>query len=124
MVFSDSARRTIEAFARQLKIEARPASDGSYSFAFDRSGDLTFTPARAGERTVVSLARRPLAMNETVERQALQLAGPDPTTGRFLHAGTTRDGSVVFAVSIGDNEFDLPILDTCLQRLLQAQSAL
>ncbi|MBC8129910.1 MAG: hypothetical protein H7Y08_06270 [Rhizobiaceae bacterium] len=124
MAFSDRASQTIGLFAGSLGLSATPAADGSFSFAFERSGLLTLTASEDGERCLASLAKRPVRLDERVERRVIELAGPDPSTRRFLSAGLDRGGSVVVAVSIDDDELDLPILEACLQQLISAQSAI
>jgi type III secretion system chaperone SycN len=123
MSFSAPVSRTIEAFAAQLGLPTSPAADGSHTFVFNRSGSLTFTAAEP-RRVVISLSRRIDVMNETVERRILSLAGPDVNGRHFVHAGTTRDGSAVFAISLDEGRVDLPAIEVCLQQLLAAQSAL
>lgn len=122
-MFSPRAIQTIESFASSLDLPARPASDGSYSFVFQRSGTLTFTPSSEGNRVLASLSRMPSRLNEGVERTIMGLAGPDITTQRCLSVGLGRDGSVICAVAIDDEELDLPSVESCLQQLLTAQSA-
>ncbi|KAB0676835.1 hypothetical protein [Aureimonas leprariae] len=123
MSFTPAARRTIEGFAAQLGVETREAADGSHSFRFDRSGQLTFT-AGANGRAVISLARRPDVAGEATERRVLGLARPDAGGRSFLHAGMTRDGTVIFALAMDEADLDLPAIETALQRLLAAQAAI
>ena len=124
MAFSTQALRALEAFAASVGLPLVPASDGSYSFVFQRSGTLTLTSAGDGQRTVLSLAVRPLRLDEEVEQRLLQLAGPDFTTERFMAAGLTRTGDAMFAVSIDDSEISLPTLETCMQQLFAARAAI
>lgn len=118
--FAPGPRLVVEAFAGSLGLPAVPARDGSYSFAFARSGLLTLTAAPDG-RTLVSLARQPARPGRDTEARALAAARPDPTTGRFLHAGLAADGSLVFVLALEPAEFDLPALDACLQQLVAVQ---
>lgn len=121
---SEASGRTIERFAAQLGIEARPASDGSYSFRFDRSGDLSFTPSRSGRHVVVNLQCEKPGLDRTSQYRALQMAGPDASTGRFLHVGMLGETGIVLAVVLDESELDLPLIETSIQALLTAQSAL
>lgn len=122
--FSDAAGRTIERFAQQLGLEVQPASDGSYSFHFARSGDLSFTPSRSGARVVVNLRRDIAGLDRATQYRALQMAGPDATTGRFLHVGMLGETGIVLAVVIDEAELDLPLIETAIQSLLTVQSSL
>src|SRR4051794_6859335 len=117
MAFSTQALRAVESLAASLGLPLVPASDGSYSFMFEQSGRLSLTSAAAGDRTVVSLSMRPHRLDEEVEQRLLALAGPDITSNRLLSTGVTRDGSVIFAVSVDDGEMSLPMLETCMQQL-------
>lgn len=124
MAFSVHALRSIEAFAASMELTAQPARDGSFTFVFERSGSLSLTSSDDGAETLVSLARQPTRSDPAIERRALAVAGLDPTTNRFLHAGLARDGSIVFAQAIADTAFDLPALEACLQRLIAAHDAI
>lgn len=106
-----------------MGLSAHPAVDGSYSFVFERSGTLTLTSARDGERTVISLLTGLVRLDREVEEQLFSIAGPDITTGRFLSAGLTRDGDALFAVSADDAEMDVPTLEVCMQQLFAARAA-
>jgi len=119
---SAASRDTIAAFAGQLGLPLPASPDGSYSFAFQQSGLVTFTAADGSDRVVMSLAR-PIGTSEASEERLLQLAGPDRTTGRFLHAGLARDGSALLAVSL-DRNFGLPAVEEALQQLLAASRAI
>lgn len=123
MTFSPPALQVLQAFAASLDLPAKPARDGSYSFVFQRSGTLTLTASRDGARVLASLSRMVPRINEDVERRILALAGPDVTTQRLLSAGIGRDGSVIVAVSIDDDELSLPVLETSIQQLMAAQAA-
>lgn len=114
----------IEQFASTLGLPARPARDGSISFVFERAGTLSMTPSADSSRVLMSLARKPVRPDSSVERRALQKAGIDPTSSRFLHAGLASDGTIVMAESFGENELDLPALEGCFARLVQAQDEL
>jgi hypothetical protein len=119
--FSSMARSVVESFAANLGLDARPASDGSYSFVFARSGTVTLTPTADGRRAVISVARRPQRLDADGELRFLGLAGLDPTTSRPIHCGIAPDGSLVVAASLPEGQFDLPRLDSCLQSLFALQ---
>ena len=116
---STRAARSVEAFAASMGLPATPAGDGSYSFRFRRSGTVTITPAANGSRAMFSLAWSPSRADRASERLLLELAGPDPSSGRFIQSGMATDGSFVCAVAIDDNEMDLPVLDQWLRRLME-----
>lgn len=122
MTFSLQAERLIESFAANLGLAARPASDGSYSFVFEQSGTLTFTPSTDGERLFLSLSGKPDRIREDHLERLLSVAGPDISTERFLSAGLTSDNTAIFAVSLEETELNLPTLETCLQQLMEAQA--
>jgi len=124
MAFSSQALQAIQALAASLSLPLAPAADGSYSFVFERSGTLTLTSARDGQRTLLSLAAQPYRLDEDVEQRLLRLAGPDATTDRFLSTGLTRKGEMMFAVSIDDTEISLPMLETCMQQLFAARATI
>lgn len=117
---NSSSLYAIEQFSGSIGLPARPARDGSISFVFERSGTLSMTPSADGSRVLVSLARKPVRPDSAVERRALQKAGIDPTSSQFLHAGIANDGTIVLIMSLGENEFDLPALESCFERLVQA----
>ncbi|WAJ30494.1 hypothetical protein [Antarcticirhabdus aurantiaca] len=124
MAISSRAIQTINAFAASMGVEAAPAADGSYSFVFQRSGTLTLTAASEPGRVLVSLAARPQQLDERLEGELIQLAGPDPSTGRLLSVGVGRGGHVIFAVGLDDDEMDLPAIETCLRQLMAARAVL
>lgn len=124
MAFSNQVVRTIDEFAASMNIVARPAADGSYSFAFQHSGTLTFTSAAAGDATLLSLHVSTSFLNEETEMRLMQLAGPERSTNRFLSVGVTSSGAAMLVVKIGDPEMNLPQIETCLQQLLTARSTI
>lgn len=123
VAFSRQAISTIDEFAASMSIVARPAVDGSYSFAFQRSGTLTFTSTPTGETVLLSLHVSVPFINDETELRLMQLAGPERSTNRVLSVGTTRNGGAMLVVKIGDQEMNLPQIETCLQQLLAARSA-
>lgn len=124
MAFSNQVVRTIDEFAASMSIVARPAADGSYSFAFQHSGTLTFTSTAAGDATLLSLLVSTSFLNEATELRLIQLAGPERSTNRFLSVGMTSSGAAILVVKIGEQEMNLPQIETCLQQLLTARSAI
>lgn len=118
--FSVHALRSIEAFAASMRLPARSARDGSYTFVFERSGTLSLTPAQDGMQVLVSLARRPERSDAALQRRALARAGLNPSTSRFLHAGLGNDGSLIFAIGIHDTALDLPTIEDCFRELVAA----
>jgi hypothetical protein len=123
MAFPERARLAIESFAGNVGLVAVPATDGSYSFAFERSGVLTFTPASDGERTLLSLFAPDHRPGPQADATLIGLAGPEISTGRFLSVGLSRDGGIVLAVSLDNADIDLPAIEECLQQLLAARQA-
>jgi type III secretion system chaperone SycN len=123
MPFSRSALQVVEAFAAGLGLPPRPARDGSFTFAFERLGQLTLTPAQDASRVLVSLARRPARLDAALMQRALARAGFDPTSGRVVHAGLAADDSLVYAASLDEAELDLPTIDGCLQQLAALHDA-
>ncbi|MGQ3214495.1 MAG: hypothetical protein ACT6U0_14155 [Shinella sp.] len=124
MAFSNQVVRTIDAFAASMNIAARAAADGSYSFAFQHSGTLTFTSTPAGDATLLSLHVSTSFLNEEAEFRLMQLAGPERSSGRFLSVGVTSDGGAMLVVKIGEQDMNLPQIETCLQQLLAARAAI
>lgn len=123
MAFPERARLAIESFAANVGLDAAPAGDGSYSFVFERSGVLTFTPASEGERTLLSLSVSGYRSGPRADAALLDLAGPEVSTGRFLSVGLTRDGDVVLAVALDNADIGLPAIEECLQQLISARQA-
>jgi hypothetical protein len=121
--FSPQALTTVEGFCESLELPAFPARDGSYSFVFQRSGMLTITPARDG-RAIVSLARRPERADGPMLKRFFLAAGIDPTTNLALHAGLSKDGSLIYSVDFAVDDFTVPALHACLRNLIAAHDAL
>ncbi|MEM6312186.1 MAG: hypothetical protein AAF754_19330, partial [Pseudomonadota bacterium] len=54
--FSPKSVQAIHDFVDNLRMDkAEPATDGSYNFAFERAGVLSFAPSSDGERAIMSL---------------------------------------------------------------------
>jgi type III secretion system chaperone SycN len=118
MSFSNSTASTIEAFAAALAVPLSPGPDGSVSFVFERSGTLSFTPSTDRRRVLISLAANAAGSTADMAHRALERAGLDPTTNLFVHAGLAADGSIVFAMSLEEEQLDQPVIENCLQRLI------
>ncbi len=123
MAFPERARLAIESFAENVGLDAAPAGDGSYSFAFERSGVLTFTPASDGERTLLSLSAPGYRPGPQADAALIGLAGPEMSAGRFLSVGLTRDGGVLLAVALDNADIGLPAIEECLRQLMAARQA-
>ena len=124
MTFSGQALQAIRALAESMGLPVQPAVDGSFSFVFERSGTLTLTSATSGERTIVSLDAPLDRLDQVAEQQLFSAAGPDLTTGRFLSTGITGDGSALFAVSLDDDDMNLPALEVVMQQLFAARASI
>ncbi len=123
--FSSRASGVIGDFAASLGLAlSQPARDGSYSFAFQQSGLLTFTPSTDGRRVLMSLARRPTRMDEAMEQRAVAAAGYDATAGRMLHTGLAPDGSLLAILDLDDQELDLPTIESAFRTLNARHPAL
>ena len=120
--FSPQARTTVEGFSESLGLPALAARDGSYCFAFQRSGTLTITPA-SDNRVIVSLERRPERTDEALLKRFFLAAGIDPTTNRALHAGLAKDGSLIYSVDFPVDDFTVPALHAGLGTLIEAHDA-
>ncbi|WP_181705353.1 hypothetical protein [Chthonobacter rhizosphaerae] len=121
--FSPQAVSTLSTFAAQLGLDLRLAADGSASFAFERSGLVTFTPA-VDERVVMSLAALPGRAGQAADEALLASAGPDLELDRFVHAGLDREGRHYQAVSFEPDDFDAQAINRCLDRLIDLRRRL
>jgi hypothetical protein len=122
--FSSTAERVVEDFAAGLGLPAIRAPDGTYGFIFERSGTLSLVASEDGRRVIVSVARVPFWSNVVTERCFLDVAGLDATTGALVHAGMAPDGSLVLAMDIDDDKFDLQSIDRSLRRLFELHDSL
>ena len=106
-MLTPAARDTIGRFAAAMDLAPAMAEDGSFSFAFERSGVLTFTGLPIDDRVAISLAR-PSQGHASARRAAfLALAGHDAAAGRCLHAGLTLDGDLVASMVLDAGDFTL-----------------
>ena len=122
--FSQKTLNTISAFTNSMGLPTVPGPDGSFSFLFERSGNLTLTSSQDGDRIVVSLGRAPVAPDAAAQLQFLSKAGRDKTRNRFLNAGVAPDGSFVFVISIEEDDFTLQELEQVLDDLISAHDSL
>lgn len=103
----------VERFAETMNVAAVRSRDGSYSFEFEASGRLSFTPAadRNGHAPLMSLSR-PLSMPAHEALPALLgRAGYDAASDRMIHVGLTRDARAVAWTPLGEGRFELSDLE-------------
>lgn len=122
--FSNASLHAIRSFAERAGIVAIPARDGTFSFAFERSGMLSFVPSEDGEQLLIFMMRTPSYPDPEREIKMLQLAGDDRFTGRPLHAGLTPEGAIVLSFVLDNSNVDVPTILTCVDRLIGAQDEL
>jgi hypothetical protein len=115
--FSMKALQVIDNFAASMGLPAIPASDGSFGFVIDHVGTLSLVASDVGRRVIVGLDRIPFRSDTAMERNLLDLAGFDPTTSTFAHAGMASDGTMILAVDFDEDRFDLQSLDYAVERL-------
>ncbi|MEL6841449.1 MAG: hypothetical protein AAFP85_19370 [Pseudomonadota bacterium] len=117
--FSPKSTQAIHDFVDNLRMESvMPAADGSYSFAFERAGLLSFAPSADGKRAIMSL-RAPTQNRLTADDlvQFLCMAQHDPVTQAPISAGMV-GGDFVLAANIPNDSFDLQRIELCLDRLI------
>lgn len=119
--FSNASLHAIETFAARTGVAAVAAQDGSYSFAFERSGILSFIPSEDGRRLILCMIRKPPYPDPARELRALALAGDDRQTGLTLLAGATAEGALALSFVLHDDEIDVPTVLACIDRLIDAQ---
>lgn len=124
VMFSSASLHAIETFASRIGVPAIPASDGTYSFRFEQSGDLSFMPSLDGKRLVISLVQAQAYADSAREARALSAAGADPVTGYFLYAGMSSEGAIVFSFILNDYEIDTPSVERCINNLINAHARL
>ena len=122
--FSNATLQVIGRFAQEMGIDAVPAADGTFSFAFSHSGTLSLTSSDDGKRVIIGLARQPYMPEAAIELKFFEQAGFDPMTNRFRHAGLSDDGFLIGAVSMHEQEFNLASLDESFQQLIAMHEAL
>lgn len=110
-------------FATSLGLSATPARDGSYSFAFEHNGRLTFAPTQESANALMSLTWHVSRMEPGIQMRFFRLAGLDPTTATHFHTGMTRTEDFVLAIRLHEENFNLPLLDHWLNRLFEIRSA-
>lgn len=123
MPFSPGDLAAIAAFAAQLGVSARPARDGTFSFRFSEAGTLTLTPSADGERSCVTLARRPDRLDAAAMGAILAEAGWDPALGTLVQAGLTADGELLLTVGLARDALSLPAMEAALQALMAKSRA-
>lgn len=106
---SSHAASTVRQFASAMDVDPFEAPDGSFSFAFERSGRLSVVAGNDGV-IVISLTGRLLL--EGLAAMALHAGrgGHDPRTGRVVQTGVTRAGQPVLMLRQPERGFDLPTL--------------
>ncbi len=114
---SPGATSAVSSFAGSLGLEARPASDGSYNFIFERLGTLSIAAAEDGRTAIIALSRQPRTNAATSELSLLAQAGFSMAYNRIVHAALAADGSHVLAVEMDDTALNLPELDDALRVL-------
>ncbi|MDO6966450.1 type III secretion system chaperone family protein [Rhizobium alvei] len=104
---------TVERFAESMNLVAQPSRDGSYTFEFETSGRLTFTPNpdRNGHAPMMSLSRPMAGLAHQTMPILLARAGYDAATDRMIHVGATRDQRAVAWTTLGDERFELSDLE-------------
>lgn len=123
-MFSNASLHAIETFASRIGIPAVPASDGTFSFRFQQSGDLSFLPSIDGRRLIISLVQGQNYSNPVRELRALSAAGADPVTGHNLYAGMTANGAIVLSFALNDAEIDIPTVQRCVDYLISTHAKL
>lgn len=121
--FSDRARIVIENFAENLGCPARPAPDQSYGFVFSRSGTLSLAPSQDAKRITVSLARTPNRSDTAIQLKLFGVAGLQ-AGNTLVHAGIASDNSLVLAIDLDEDRFDMQSLDGTVSRLIELHNAL
>lgn len=120
--FSSASLHAIETFASRIGISAIPASDGTFSFRLEQSGDLSFMPSVDGKRLIISLVKMQAYSDSMREFRALSMAGVDPVTGFNLYAGMTINGAIVLSFALNDDEIDTPTVERCIEYLISAHA--
>lgn len=117
--FSPKSVQAIDDFVENLRMDhVAPSEDGSYSFAFERAGLLSFAPSADGKRAIMSLrARTSDRLTADDLTLFLRVAQRDPVTQTPITAGMV-SGDFVLAANIPDDRFDLQQIELCLDRLI------
>lgn len=123
MTFGPVDLDAVARFAGQFGLPARPARDGSFSFAFAQDGVLTLTPPDGRGRACLSLARRLDRPEPGMARAALLQAGFDPSLDRVIHVCLTGDNQLSFTLALEAGRLSLPDLENGLQALMGKMQA-
>ncbi len=115
---SPSVAATIRQFADHMDIEAFEATDGAYSFNFERSGRLSIVAAQ-DDAVVVSLTASVIIEDMIGYASHAARGGHLPERGMLLHTGINRAGQPVLAVRTTTRGFDMPFLQQSFEILSQ-----
>lgn len=114
--FTPTQQGEIRRFAALLGVDALAASDASFSFEFERLGQLTIQPADQ-DRAIISLSRRIAFPSTAMLETALHRAGLDPIEGFMMHASLSDDGDLIFSRDLPASGLSSAELDTALTQL-------
>lgn len=116
---------TVERFAESMNLPPEPNRDGSYTFEFESTGRLTFTPApdRNGHAPLMSLSRPMSGLAHQSLPQLLARGGYDPAADRMIHVGMTRDSRAVAWTTLDGGRFELSDLEAAWALLRGAVGA-
>jgi len=117
---SQQFTQTIEDFANSMQMKNRlePAADGSFTFEFEQSGTLSLLPSQDDRHIFVALGRPPCSSDGTYLEKFLKSAGVDEDENQPLHAGISPNGQFYYVTVLPVQQFDLPGLESCLNRLI------
>ena len=101
---------TVREFGRSMGMPDLAFNDaGVLRLNFENAGVLSIERSR--ERAVVHLAR-PVAVDaDSILQRALELCHYDAVDRQRPDAGMTRDGSLVFSLTVDEKDLDLPTLE-------------
>lgn len=118
--FSIQTQQAIRDFIGSLQMaDVTPAADGSYSFAFEETGVLSFTPSADGKRTIIALKAESgghLTAGDMLT--FLGLAQRDATTQLPITAGMV-GGAPVLAANVPNSSMNLQKIETCFDQLIK-----
>jgi hypothetical protein len=124
MGFSPRVLPSIETFVAEFGIRPVPAEDGSYSFAFERTGMLSLVASEDGERVLMSLGWSPAYTEARQERRLLEAAGYDAVNQAMLHAGKSGDGMLLLTYDFTEDQVSPQVLDSTFRRLIELREGL